>query len=246
MVEVVGVADELPRASHGDVVVNVAVHAKDSRILGFLRTARVYFPFHRGVEIELVGVTVVVDSAGRKLVVVVQQVLAMWCTFRVGGQVVLALDPSVDRGKAHFVAVVGGGALVVDDAECVVLWLAGIFVVSQSVYTAVDVVSGAFDGFLDEIRVQPVGFFAEVIIDCVFSFAFAGHAVLFRVAPRPVCGAVSAVLESIVGGVEVTLAVVGHVKADMDRSSHLPRHVFHGNSYTLLIFIIVLGESVLP
>ena len=41
VVEVVGVADEPSCTGHSDVVVNVAVHAKDSRTLGFLRTARV-------------------------------------------------------------------------------------------------------------------------------------------------------------------------------------------------------------
>ena len=34
VVEVVGIADELSCAGHGDVVVNVAVHTENSRILG--------------------------------------------------------------------------------------------------------------------------------------------------------------------------------------------------------------------
>ena len=64
MVEVVGVPDEPARTGDGDVVVNVAVHAKDVRILGFLRTAHVEFPFHHRVQVEFIGFPVVVDGTG--------------------------------------------------------------------------------------------------------------------------------------------------------------------------------------
>ncbi len=64
VVEVVGTADEPPCRSHGDMVVDVAVHAEDSRILGFLRIVRVYLSFHRRVQVELVGFAVVVDGTG--------------------------------------------------------------------------------------------------------------------------------------------------------------------------------------
>jgi hypothetical protein len=50
MIEIVGVADEPSCAGHSDMVIDVVVHAKDVRILGFLRTACVDFPFHHGVE----------------------------------------------------------------------------------------------------------------------------------------------------------------------------------------------------
>jgi hypothetical protein len=73
--------------------------------------------------------------------------------------------------------------------------------------------------------VEVVRFFAEVVVDGGFGFAFAGYAVFVGIAPRLVCGAVHAVLEFGVGSVEVTLAVVGHVEANPDRSSYLPRHV---------------------
>ena len=77
----------------------------------------------------------------------------MWCALSVVGEVVFAFDTPVDGGETHLVSVVGGGSLVVDDAERVVLWLAGVLTVCKSVNAVVDVVGGAFDGLLDEVRV---------------------------------------------------------------------------------------------
>ncbi|MFB6117517.1 hypothetical protein [Halosegnis sp.] len=48
---------------------------------------------------------------------------------------------------------VSSGSLVVDDAERIVLWLAGVLTVSKPVDAVVDVVGGAFDGLLDKISV---------------------------------------------------------------------------------------------
>jgi hypothetical protein len=62
MIEVIGVPDERSCTGDGDVVIDVAVHAKDFRILGFLRTINVKLSFHHGVEIELVGFAVIVDG----------------------------------------------------------------------------------------------------------------------------------------------------------------------------------------
>ena len=85
VVEVVSVPNELSCAGHGDVVVNVTIHAKDSRILGSLRTTRVKLPFHRHVQVELIGFTIALDGAGGKLVIVIQQVLAVRCVFTIVG-----------------------------------------------------------------------------------------------------------------------------------------------------------------
>jgi hypothetical protein len=96
----------------------------------------------------------------------------VWRAVGIFGQVVLALDAIVHRGETHFVAVEGRCPLVVDNAERVVLRLAGGLAVSKPVNAVVNVVGGAFDGLLNEIRVQTVGFVAEVVVDGVFSFTF--------------------------------------------------------------------------
>ena len=153
----------------------------------------------------------------------------MWCSVWVVGQVVFAFDPVVDGGEAHLVAVVCGGSLVVDDAERVVFGAGSVAAVFQAGFGVVDVCGGAFDGFLDKVGVQVIGFFAQVVVDGVFGFALASYAVFVGVAPRPVCGAVRAVLEFRVGGVEVALAVVGHVKADANGASDFPRHLHHSS-----------------
>jgi len=185
------------------------------------------------------------DSTRAKRVVLVEQILAVRRTIEVLGQVVLAFDSSVDGGETHLVTVVGGGSLVVDDAERVVMGLAGGFTVSKPVNAVVDIVGGAFDHLLHEIRVQVVCFFTKVVVDRGFGFALAGYAVLVGVPPRPVCGTVRAALEFVVGGVEVTLAVVGHVEADPHGSSYFSRHMYHSNAYSLLINFNSFGESAL-
>ena len=45
------------------MVINVAVHAKHFRMLGFLRTAHVEFSFHNRVQVELVVFAVVIDGS---------------------------------------------------------------------------------------------------------------------------------------------------------------------------------------
>jgi hypothetical protein len=110
----------------------------------------------------------------------------------------------------------------------------GVLTVNKPVNTVVDVISGAFDSLLDEVRVQVVCFFTKVVVDSVFGFALAGYTVLMGVAPRPVCGTVRAVLELIVGDVDVTLAVVRHVESDAYGASYLPRHVYRSNGYSFI------------
>ena len=107
----------------------------------------------------------------------------MWCAFGVVGQVVLAFDSAVDGGEAHLVAVVRRCPLVVDDAERVVLRLAGILAICEAVNTVANIVSGAFDSFLDEVGVQAVRVVAQFVVDGGFSFALARYAVVCRVAP---------------------------------------------------------------
>jgi hypothetical protein len=87
VVDVISVTDECTRRGHSNVGIDVAVHAKHSRMLGFLRAIGVDCPFHRGVE--GVGFAVVVDGTGRKQVLAVQQVFAVWCAVRVVGRVVV-------------------------------------------------------------------------------------------------------------------------------------------------------------
>ncbi|ERG91205.1 MAG: hypothetical protein J07HQW1_01237 [Haloquadratum walsbyi J07HQW1] len=53
--EVVGVTDERLYRGHYNVVIDVGVRAKHSRMLGFFRTCNVRFSFDDRVQIELVG-----------------------------------------------------------------------------------------------------------------------------------------------------------------------------------------------
>ena len=104
-------------------------------------------------QVELVGLTIVMYSTSRKLIVVVKQVPAVWRAFGVVGQVVVAFDSAVNSGETCFVSVVCGGPLVVDDDKRIVLWLTGTLAVSKPVNTIASTVGCAFNGFLDEVRV---------------------------------------------------------------------------------------------
>lgn len=153
----------------------------------------------------------------------------MRCAVWIIGQVVLTFDSAAEGGETHLVTVVGGCSIVIGDTKRIVFWLAGVPTISKSVHAAVDVVGGAFDGFLHEIRVQLVCLVVEVVVDGVFGFALAGHAVFLGTVPRPVCGAVGTVLESLVSGVEVAPAVVEHIEVNPHRSSYFPHHLSHSN-----------------
>ncbi len=148
----------------------------------------------------------------------------MWGAFGVVGKVVLTFDSAVNGGEAHSVAVVGSRSLVVDDTERVVFGLACVFTVCKPVNAVANVVGGTFDSFLDKVRVQAIRIVAEFVVNGGLGFALAGHTGVVGIPPRPLCGAVRAVLEFGVSGVEVALAVVGHVKSNPHRSSYLPRH----------------------
>jgi hypothetical protein len=104
-----------------------------------------------------------------------------------------------------------------------------VFTVSQSVNAVADVFRRSFDCFLDEIGMEVIGRFPQLVVDGLFSYGFAGYAVVVLVSPCPLSGSIRAVLELLVGGVEVTLAVVRNVKPDLNRSSYVPRHVSHSS-----------------
>ena len=112
--------------------------------------------------------------------------------------------------------------------------MAGGLTVCKPVNTIVDVVGGAFGGLLNEVCVQAVGFLTEVVVDGVFCFALARYTIVVGIAPRLLCCAIGTVLEQVVGGVEVTLAVVRHVKSYPNRASYVPRYACHSSSYYLL------------
>lgn len=123
--------------------------------------------------------------------------------------------------------IVGGGSLIVDDAERIVVGTAGGVTVCEAVDTIVDVIRGPFDCFLDEIRVEVVRFVPKLVVDGVFSFAFAGDAVVVGIVPGPLCSSVRTVLELVVSGAELTLPGVGHLKSYVDRSGDLQNGVYY-------------------